>query len=318
MRSLTIGSLVLLSVSLCGAQTPSPAPAFVGAGFANPFPVAVAPGQLLTLFVQSNTGSNGVAATFWNGSANEAMPVLQVNQTNAACAGSSNIACANLLAVTVQIPFDAPTLGVLGSDIAVAPSSIAVAINGVKSSYFGVQPAPNQVHILTACDVIVGGSPSFQAIRGLGCAPLITHADGTQVSAILPAKSGEELVAYATGLGQTNPPLTTGQLAAQSSPTVAAFNLDFNYRANALATAPGAVGSAVTAPLFTGATKGFIGLYQINFMVPPPPAGTYPCVDFAVPAATSPGTAVQSNLTVSVGSNFSFDGVGICVTPSGN
>jgi uncharacterized protein (TIGR03437 family) len=320
MRSLTIGSLVLLSVSLCSAQTllPATAPALVGAGFANPFPIAVAPGQLLTLFVQSNTGSDGVSATFWNGSADEAMPVLAVSQANAACTGSSNTACANLLAVTVQIPFDAPAIAAPGSNIAVVPSSIAVAVNGVKSSYFGVQPAPNQVHILTACDVIVGGSPSFQAIRGLGCAPLITHADGRQVSAILPAKSGEELVAYATGLGQTNPPLTTGQPAAQSSPTVAAFNLDFNYRANALATAPGAVGATVAAPLFTGATKGFTSLYQINFIVPPPPAGTYPCVDFAVPALSSSGSAVQSNLTVSVGSNFSFDGGGICVTPSGN
>jgi uncharacterized protein (TIGR03437 family) len=312
MRSLTIGSFVFLSASLCVAQT-----GFVGAGFANPFPIPVAPGQLLTLFVQSSA-SNGVAATFWNGSADEAMPVLAVSPTNAACTGSSNTACANLIAVTVQIPFDAPAIGVPVSDIAVVPSSIAVAVNGVKSSYFGVQPAPNQVHILTACDVILGGSPSFAAIRGLPCAPLITHADGTQVSAIRPAKSGEELVAYATGLGQTNPPLTTGQPAAQSSPTVTAFNLDFNYRANALATAPGAVGSTVTAPLFTGATKGFTGLYQINFIVPPPPAGLSPCVDFAVPALISPGSLVVSNLTVSAGSNFSFDGGGICVTPSGN
>jgi uncharacterized protein (TIGR03437 family) len=300
----------------------------VGAGFTNPFPIAVAPGQLLTLFVQSSAITNPfgfpLSAVFWNGSADEAMPVLQVNPTNAACTGSSNTACANLLAVTVQIPFDAPTIAAVpGANIAVVPSSIAVAINGVKSSYFGVQPAPNQVHILTACDVIVGGSPSFPAIRGLPCAPMITHSDGTQVSAILPAKAGEELVAYATGLGQTNPPLTTGQPAAQSSPTVAAFNLDFNYRTNALATAPGAVGATATAPLFTGATKGFTGLYQINFIVPPPPAGAYPCVDFAMPAVSSPGvssagSAVQSNLTVSVGSNFSFDGVGICVTPSGN
>jgi len=322
MRSLSIGSLVLFGVSLCMAQTPAPAPAFVGAGFANPFPIPVAPGQLLTLFVQSSAITNPfgfpLSAVFWNGSADEAMPVLQVSQTNAACTGSSNTACANLLAVTVQIPFDAPAIAVPGSNIAVVPSSIAVAINEVKSSYFGVQPARDQVHILTACDVIVGGSSSFKAMGGLPCAPLITHADGTQVSAIRPAKAGEELVAYATGLGQTNPPLTTGQPADQSSPTVAAFNLDFNYRANALATAPGAVGSTVTAPLFSGATKGFTGLYQINFIVPPPPAGAYPCVDFAVPAASSPGSAVQSNLTVSVGSNFSFDGAGICVTPSGN
>ena len=115
MRGLTIGSLVLFGVSLCVAQTPAPATAIVGAGFANPFPIPVAPGQVLTLFVQSSTITNPfgfpLSAVFWNGSADEAMPVLQVNQTNAACTGSSNTPCANLLAVTVQIPFDAPTLG---------------------------------------------------------------------------------------------------------------------------------------------------------------------------------------------------------------
>jgi hypothetical protein len=66
-------------------------------------------------------------------------------------------------------------------------------------------------------------------------------------------------------------------------------------------------------PAFTGATAGFVGLYQVNFIVPPPPPGLTPCVDTTaiVPFAN----AVQSNLTVSVGSAFSFDGAGICVQP---
>lgn len=67
---------------------------------------------------------------------------------------------------------------------------------------------------------------------------MITHANGTAVSSLIPAVAGEELVAYATGLGQTNPALTTGQPAAASSPTIATYNLDFNYRPNALATRP--------------------------------------------------------------------------------
>jgi uncharacterized protein (TIGR03437 family) len=146
---------------------------------------------------------------------------------------------------------------------------------------------------------------------------MITHADGTPVSNILPAVAGEELVAYATGLGQTIPALTTGQAAAQSSPALATFSLDFNYRANALATQPGAVGATVTTPLFAGATQGFVGLYQINFIVPASPPGTQPCVNnAAMPAVGSGGNRVQSNLTVSIGSDVSFDGAGICVTPN--
>jgi hypothetical protein len=50
--------------------------------------------------------------------------------------------------------------------------------------------------------------------------------------------------------------------------------------------------------------QGYIGLYQINFVVPQPPAGIEAC-----------SGAVYSNLTVSVGGLFSFDGAGICVTP---
>ena len=96
------------------------------------------------------------------------------------------------------------------------------------------------------------------------------------------------------------------------------FAIDFNYRSNVLATQPAGpsfpgTGMGFPTPAFTGATAGFVGLYQVNFIVPPPPPGLTPCVDTTaiVPFAN----AVQSNLTVSVGSAFSFDGAGICVQP---
>jgi uncharacterized protein (TIGR03437 family) len=147
----------------------------------------------------------------------------------------------------------------------------------------GVEPLQDQVHFLTSCDLIVTGVSSPRAIGGLPCTPIVIHADGRPVSATLPATSGEEVVAYATGLGETNPALTTGRPAAQSSPTVTTFGIDFNYRANALATKPL---TNAAAPLFTGATQGFIGLYQINFIVPPPPAGLPLCLG---PASVPPG-----------------------------
>ncbi len=309
--------VLCLFVSACWAQSTPNAPVLASTGYLNPSLLPVAPGQLLTLFVQSplSEASPTVSAVFWTGS-DQPMPVLQVQQVGA-CPSLSNPGCAPSLAVTVQIPFGIPVLCPLCENPIQAQGSIAVLVNGVKSSYVDVQPLQDQVHFLTACDIAVPGStPPPLYPTGLPCSPIITHSDGMAVSAIHPALAGEELVAYAAGLGQTNPPLTAGQPAAESSPTVTTFNVDFNYRANALATQPGTVGAPVSAALFTGATKGYTGLYQVNFVVPPPPAGLPPCVDFA--AIPIGGNEVQSNLTVSVGSNFSFDGAGICVQPTGS
>jgi uncharacterized protein (TIGR03437 family) len=291
----------------------------VGAGFFNPFPIVVAPGQLLTLFVQPPAGFDptaplpAVSAVFWN-EADEAMPVLQVQQTTTGCSvPSSSGVCPNLLAVTVQVPFDAPVNPAAAANVLVRPSGIAVAVNGVKSPYFGAQAEASQVHIVTACSGLFSQPPIAQNAGGIPCAPVITHADGSQVTVNSPAVAGEELVAYATGLGQTNPPLTTGRPAAASSPTLATFNLDFNYRANALATKPVSTGSV---PLYAGATQGYVGLYQINFIVPQPPAGLQPCGYSGVTPDLVNG--VVSNLTVSFGSIYSFDGAGICITPTGS
>jgi len=314
-----VSLVAFLGVSFGWAQSPTQGPALVGAGFANPFPIAVAPGQLLTLLVDPGAGYDpsgplpGVSAVFWNGS-DETMPVLQIQNATTGCIIPTGAGCPNLLAVTVQVPFDAP-ISPVSANVLLRPSGVAVSVNGVKTPYIGALSLADQVHFLTACDLLLGGVNTNPSSRGLACTPMITHADGTSVSAIRPAVAGEELVAYATGLGQTNPALTTGQPAAGSSPAVAVFNIDFNYRTNALATQPGAIGAPVSTPLFAGATKGYVGLYQFNFIVPPPPTGLQPCVNNAVTPDVNVVNQVFSNLTVSAGSVSSFDGAGICVQP---
>src|ERR1700689_2384197 len=161
MRTFVLCSSVFAAVSICAAQ----GPAMMGAGFANPFPIAVAPGQSLTLFVQPGAGYDpsaplpSVSAVYSNGSTGETMPLLQVKQTGGACNVPPNSGCTNLLAVTVQVPFDAPITPSTASNVIVVPNSVAVSINGVTTSYFGVQPSQDHVHILTACDLIAGASP---------------------------------------------------------------------------------------------------------------------------------------------------------------
>jgi len=87
---------------------------------------------------------------------------------------------------------------------------LAVTVNGVAGAFVSVEPFADQVHILTACDVIIPGSAPA-SLNGGRCPQMVTHADGKLVNFSNPAHAGEQLVAYATGLGQTDPPQQTGK-----------------------------------------------------------------------------------------------------------
>jgi uncharacterized protein (TIGR03437 family) len=83
------------------------------------------------------------------------------------------------------------------------------------------------------------------------------HADGSLVSAASPAKPGETVVIYLTGMGVTNPAVASGAGSPSnphplvtSLPTVAVDGTQASLQF------PG------------GLVAGFVGLYQINFTVP--------------------------------------------------
>jgi uncharacterized protein (TIGR03437 family) len=328
---------VFLSSLCCAGQSSNPEAAIGGVGYVAPTPLPVAPGQLITLFVPNSgvsltgpvrapagalpTSLAGVSAILRQ-FRDTPMPILMVQPVSTCTTGAppppppaaspGSMSCGATTAVTVQIPFE---IVCCSGHIAIpAFSSIAVAINGAMGPLFDVSPVSDQIHILTSCDVILPGAANSFSLTGLPCQQVVTHADGSAVSPSSPAKGGEVLTAYATGLGQTNPPMATGQSATAAAPAQTAFGVDFNYRANALATRPGGanrIGVPAIDLLYAGATPGFPGLYQINFVVPLPLAGLAPCVDWT---AMPPGiNVVQTNLTVSIGSVYSFDGAGICV-----
>jgi len=331
--------LILLCSSAIAmfGQSAAQTPVIGGTGYSFPVPFPIAPGQVLTLFVPGlntqltgpvRTGVTpwptmlaGVSVTYTQGSSLPA-PILEVRPIPmlSPCIANPFLApsnCGTILAVTVQLPFQMQTICPLCGrpDI---PATLAVTINGVAGQPVSVQPLNDQVHFLTSCDILISPAQAGANYTGLPCPAIVTHADGSPVSAARPAKSGEELVVYAVGLGQTNPPLAEGEPATQASPSQTAFGIDFNFHPNALATKPAgptALGTPLnySKPLFAGATPGFVGLYQFNFIVPPAPANLAPCVDI-----TSVGpyaNVIESNLTVSIGSSFSFDGAGICVQP---
>lgn len=307
----------------------------VGAGYSLPAPLNVAPGQLVTLFVQGVGQSltqpvaaardgklpgslAGISVTLRQGFA-LIVPMLEVRPVST-CADSSQTGCGTLTAITVQIPFEIQTLCPLcARTIGTLPAELFVSENGTNGALISLNPLDDQVHILTSCDTVVSNATPNLNFTGLPCPSVVTHGDGSLVSSANPAKPGEQIVAYAVGLGRTNPAVTTGEITPASAPTVANFALDFNFRPNALPTKPrpqSTTGDPPPAigPIFTGLTAGYAGLYQINFIAPQAPPGTPACMD---PNAGPPGAnTVQSNLTVSIGGGFSFDGAGICVAVS--
>ena len=155
--------------------------------------------------------------------------------------------------VNVQIPFQLDYT---------RPAGLTVPVNGVASVTFQLQPVQDNLHVLTTCDTILGSpTPANQ-----GCAPLVTHADGSPVAISTPARNGEIVTIYAVGLGglstwqsgtpSPNPPLGAGPL-----------RITLDTGLNAGPSQPYCLSNCEIPPrvaTFTGMTPGFVGLYQIN------------------------------------------------------
>jgi uncharacterized protein (TIGR03437 family) len=239
-------------------------PAISGLGYYYPA-VAVAPGQLITVFI-SGDGQGSIGATVQGLTA----PVLEVRPASACQSGTI---CSNLTAITIQIPYELqPACAFTNPACALAaPTPLVVTVNGAAGAPIELAPQDDRVHILTTCDTAVPGG-SGNAPSGLPCAPLVTHANGSMVTPESPAQGGEEVVAYAAGLGLTTPAVETGRAAMAATPASETFYLDFNFRPNSLATKPiqpAGFGPTLPIPLYTGLVPGYAGLYQINLIVPP-------------------------------------------------
>ncbi|MBI3934283.1 MAG: hypothetical protein HY316_06295 [Acidobacteria bacterium] len=102
-------------------------------------------------------------------------------------------------------------------------------------------------------------SPGIYQNNGVG---IIVHGTGAPVTESSPARRGEELVLFASGLGAVDRAVSSGA-AAPFSP---------------LARTPGLplvrVGGVATETRFSGMSPGFVGLYQVNFVVPDSVSGT--------------------------------------------
>ena len=314
-----------------------------GTGYTDPSVIRVAPGQITTLFVTGlktvlssqpvnativplPTTLAGISVTL-NQPGNQPTPVplLSVQQVSVCSNGavappaSGLTADCPITAITVQIPFEltGPGIGPPPS-VPTSPSTPALVVseNGNMSKAFTVSPVPDNLHVINICD----GFPSPKVTSASGfCGPLVTHADGTLVTANAPAQPDEEIVIWAYGLGQTSPTPKTGQ----ASPTPAAtlsspLYLRFDFTSNAMPSPPfinrfSAI--PAPAPIFAGLTPGQVGLYQINVTIPSTIPAVDKCGSTCSHVACTMYNTVTSNLTIDIGANLSWDGAAICVLP---
>jgi len=114
--------------------------------------------------------------------------------------------------------------------------------------------------------------------RGAGA---FTHVDGSPVLPQNPARPGELVILYATGLGQVSPAVATGALPGGESRTVAAATVSID-------------GIAVT-PDFAGLAGCCVGLNQINLQIP---SNTRTAND--IPVVLSVGGKQSNTVTIAV------------------
>jgi uncharacterized protein (TIGR03437 family) len=88
---------------------------------------------------------------------------------------------------------------------------------------------------------------------------IATHADGALIDGKAPARPGEVVIVYASGLGQTLPRL--GNLSIPRGAVQIERRSQFRLLLNGMDVEPGGV-------LYAGVTPGFAGLYQINVRLP--------------------------------------------------
>jgi uncharacterized protein (TIGR03437 family) len=230
------------------------------ASFAPALNNPVSAGQIISMFGSNLLGSNVPAS----GRADATMlPLPQqlgpANTTVNACGSNIPLFSAFPGQINAQLPFECPATGS-------TPMSVTVGGQTTASQTVNLAPASPGIFTLNA--------------TGLG-AGAILHADNSLISAASPAKAGEQVMIFCTGLGATNPLVVTGRAAMGANMTVNPVSVT--------------IGGGNATVVHSGLAAGFVGLYQINAIVPGGMSGSQSVLITVGSASVS-----QTGVTVSV------------------
>ncbi|HUA18696.1 MAG TPA: hypothetical protein VMB25_08125 [Bryobacteraceae bacterium] len=208
----------------------------------------------------------------------------------------------NLAYTTLALSSDEIQGGYLPT--ALGLSDVQLLIGGLLANLYYVSPTqvnflvpsillPGPVNVQLVVDSLAGPPIPLQlaaAAPGLfqldAVNAVATRPDGSVVTPDDPAKPGDVVVLYATGLGQVVPPIGYGEVPTAAAPL--ALMGDLQVLLNGTAVDPANV-------LYAGLTPGFAGLYQINLQLPAT-TGANPEVRVALGSAISiPGVKLPVN-----------------------
>jgi uncharacterized protein (TIGR03437 family) len=171
-------------------------------------------------------------------------------------------------AASLPLPRELGGVQVLIGGVA-APLISVVADSGAGFDQINFQ-LPVEVSSLHYADIVVVSNGVFSSPEGLSLAPAVpgiftqnqqgiglaaaTRPDFSIISAERPVRSGDTIVLFATGLGAVAPAVRTGQAPAEISRVTGQVQV--------------LIGGLPAQAGFAGLAPGFVGLYQVNVVVP--------------------------------------------------
>lgn len=208
-----------------GSPVAFPTGAVNGASFARFAPLA--PGSIFSLFGRNLASSTTIASE---------LPLpRELGQVRVTLGGAS---VPLFYTDTGQVNAQVPTELAPGKK-----ASLLVTIRGVAAP-------PN---VVTLAAIQPGIFTLDSSGRGRG---VITDSRGALSDSTNPARRGEVVVVYATGLGATSPLVATGAVS-PSNPPARVIQPVIAY-----------IGGVAAPVEFSGLTPGFVGLYQVNIRIP--------------------------------------------------